>query len=127
MKSVNILILNYLLKIGRWYKNFNILIFSETLYGYKNLKIKIIYDALNFWCYVTSSYDLKVKPDPVSGLEPEDYMSKLKEWLPEDCFTNKDDFKKKMLESKSQGPFGEILSEFQISGHGGNCILCCSR
>lgn len=89
------------------------------MYGYKNLRIKLIYDAVNFYCYATSSYDKKVEPDLISGLKPLDYMSKLKPWIPEDYVTNKEELKNKM--SKFGSAFGEIITAFKLKNNRGKC------
>lgn len=65
----------------------------------------------------------------MSGLEPVNYMSKLKPWIPEDYVTSIDDFKNKMNEMKNAKVFGKILSEFKTKSNRGilsttyNCLL----
>lgn len=83
------------------------------IYGYKDLEINLIFDAMTFNCLVTSSYSYKVKTDPVTGLGADDYMEKLIPWLPNDYFTDKEKFIEYMKNSK-QEPHGKKLTTFSI-------------
>jgi len=63
---------------------------NETIFGYKDLKIKLYYSAARLTTYLNVSYSSKVKHD---GVEADDIRTPLLERIPAGFLENLDDFR----------------------------------
>lgn len=91
---------------------------SETIFGYKNLKIKIYYSAGRLNTYVAVEYDEKVNPNKADGLKPDPILQALEEVIPSGYTQNLDDFIASLSKEATFKPFGTLLQKFTTNMHG---------
>jgi len=82
---------------------------NETIFGYKDLKIKLYYSAARLTTFLGVSYSSKVKHD---GVEADDIRSPLLERIPAGFLENLDDFRSSLDKEDTFRPFGDQLSAF---------------
>jgi len=83
---------------------------NESIFGYKDLRIKLFYSAARLTTYLNVSYSTKVKHD---GVEADDIRSPLLERIPPGFLENLDDFRSSIDKEDSFVPFGEQIMAFQ--------------
>jgi len=82
---------------------------NETIFGYKDLKIKLYYSAARLTTYLNVSYSSKVNHE---GVEADDIRSPLLERIPSGYLENLDDFRSSLNKEDTFRPFGDQLSAF---------------
>lgn len=90
---------------------FILIFFSETIFGYRNLRINIFYDAITFQALVKIAYEDEIKGDDEQVAD--NLIEKLKPWLPDDYYVDETDFIKYMNNRKELKPFGQKLNSFK--------------
>ena len=88
---------------------------TETIFGYKDLRVKLYYSAARLATYLGMSYRTKVDPKKSQGVEPDEVLKPVAEKLPPAFFNNMDDFVKALDKDASFRPFGELLHTFSPS------------
>ncbi|GLG96560.1 Histone acetyltransferase type B catalytic subunit [Gryllus bimaculatus] len=87
---------------------------SETIFGYRDLKIKLYYSAAALTTYLGVSYTSKADVDKFDGVEADDIEGNLSKVIQRGYLTNLDDFRKAVLKDNKFVPFGELLRSFNI-------------
>ncbi|XP_037068304.1 histone acetyltransferase type B catalytic subunit-like [Pollicipes pollicipes] len=85
---------------------------TETIFGYKELSVKLYYSAARLSPYLGMSYTSKVDPKKAEGVQPDEVLKPVAEKLPQTFFTNLDDFVKALDKDASFRPYGELLHTF---------------
>jgi len=85
---------------------------NETIFGYKDLKIKIYYSAARLTTYLGVSYSSKVSHE---GVVADDIKAPLLEKIPPGYIENLDDFRASLDKDEMFKPFGEMLTSFDHS------------
>jgi len=90
---------------------------NETIFGYKDLKIKLYYSAARLTTYLGVSFSSRVNHD---GVEADDIRTPLLERIPAGYLENLDDFRSSLAKEDTFRPFGDQLSAFdhRIDGDG---------
>jgi len=83
---------------------------SETIFGYKDLKVKLLYHAGSLLTYLNMSYHEKVSP--ALGINPDPVLANVAEKLQEGHLSNLDEFIKKLPEQESFAPPGEKIHAY---------------
>ncbi|XP_017465807.1 PREDICTED: histone acetyltransferase type B catalytic subunit [Rhagoletis zephyria] len=89
---------------------------SESIFGYKDLLVRILYTAGPLHIYIGIEYSSRV--DELSGgaLKADNVVKTIAEKLPDGCFfINMDEFLKTLDKADKFQPFGEKLSEHKVS------------
>lgn len=86
---------------------------SESIYGYRNLRLRIFYDANTFQSFVDFSFDDKIKAE--KHTQPaDDILEKLDRWLPDNFYKEKDQFVKYLNNRKLIKPFGQKIASYSL-------------
>ncbi|XP_034942958.1 histone acetyltransferase type B catalytic subunit [Chelonus insularis] len=88
---------------------------SETIFGYKDLKIKLYYTAGCLETYFGVTYSDKFPKNVYEGVEADDVFPKLLEKLAPPVHYNVDSFVKSLSKDGSFRPYGELLHSFNIT------------
>ncbi|TMW53820.1 hypothetical protein DOY81_001105 [Sarcophaga bullata] len=93
---------------------------TESIFGYQNLKVRILYTAGPLHIYLGVEYDKKV--DELSGgdIKADDVVATIAEKLPDGCyFVNMDEFLKTLDKADKFQPYGEKLYEYKYQDDDG--------
>lgn len=89
---------------------YEIISFSETIYGYRSLSIQLFYLHNSLRCFVNIQSSGKIEDGDVT---PDDVMGCLEPWL-QDYTTEEKIFLKMLENEKHDQMFGTILDQFEI-------------
>ena len=90
---------------------------SETIFGYKDLQVKLLYHAGSLLTYLNMTLHEKVSPS--LGITPDPVLKNVAEKLPEGHLANLDEFIAKLPEQESFVPPGEKIHGYtRVSGDG---------
>lgn len=89
---------------------------SETIFGYKDLKVKLLYHAGSLLTYLNMTYHEKVSP--ALGITPDPVLKNVAEKLQEGHLSNLDEFISKLAEQESFVPPGDKIHEYTIESNG---------
>lgn len=81
---------------------------NESIFGYKNLSIKLYYTHNSSQCCLKIKYSDKIK-----DLEADDLDNILSEWLPQNFSTDENLFKKNIRNENSDQMFGKEIHKFE--------------
>lgn len=86
---------------------------TENIFGYKGLRVRLLYTAGAMHIYLGIEFDQKVS-DETSDIKPDDVVATIADALPNGCyFVNLDEFYKTLEKTVMFRPFGEKLAEFR--------------
>lgn len=85
---------------------------SESIFGYKDLKIKIYYTAAKLVTYLGIEYKEKADAKKFDGVEPDNVEEILTPKLPPGLLSNLDNFIKALDKEDSFHPLGELIHQF---------------
>lgn len=86
---------------------------SETIFGYKDLKIKLFYHSGSLLTYLNMSFHEKVSPS--LGISPDPVLKNVAEKLQEGYISNLDEFIKKLPEQEDFVPPGEKIHSYSLN------------
>uniref|UniRef100_T1PJU5 Histone acetyltransferase type B catalytic subunit n=1 Tax=Musca domestica TaxID=7370 RepID=T1PJU5_MUSDO len=87
---------------------------SESIFGYRGLKVQILYTAGPLHIYLGLEYDKKVDELSNGEIKADDVVATIAEKLPDGCyFVNMDEFLKTLDKADKFQPFGEKLAEYK--------------
>ncbi|XP_018318956.1 histone acetyltransferase type B catalytic subunit-like [Agrilus planipennis] len=86
---------------------------NENIFGYKDLQVNIYYNGFCWRPYLEIKYKEKLKDNTHYGIKADNVMDMLKQWLPEDMCTDKDEFLKQIAHQKSK-LLGDIKKKFDF-------------
>jgi len=89
---------------------------KETIFGYKNLKIKLYYTPDHLHTYLGFSYDDKVDPVKHDGTKPDNVIKTMAQCLPEGFTTNLDEFIGQLSHPTTFKPFGKLQHVYTNAG-----------
>lgn len=87
---------------------------SEQIFGYRDLKVDIMYTADSLSTFIDISYSSKVGPQLSKGVAPDDIMHILSDVYPYNVSKNRNDFLKKFDEESNFTPYGVNRYNYQI-------------
>ncbi|KAH0539522.1 histone acetyltransferase type B catalytic subunit [Cotesia glomerata] len=85
---------------------------SETIFGFKDLKIKLYYSAGSLETYLGMSYSEKLPKGMFEGVEADDVLPKIKDKLAPQVHDNLDSFIKALTKDDTFRPAGELIHSF---------------
>lgn len=89
---------------------------SESIFGYKDLCVRILYTAGPLHIYIGTEYSSRVNEISGGNIKADNVVFTIAEKLPEGCFfINMDEFLKTLDKADKFQPFGEKLSEHQVT------------
>lgn len=89
---------------------------SESIFGYKDLRVRILYTAGPLHIYIGTEYSSRVNEISGGDIKADNVVLTIAEKLPEGCFfINMDEFLKTLDKADKFQPFGEKLSEHQVT------------
>lgn len=94
---------------------------SETIFGYKDLRVKLYYSAGALETYLGMSYSEKLSKELYPKAVPDNVLPKVSEKLAPQVHTNLDSFITSLQKDDNFRPYGELLHSFSINGR--SCIL----
>lgn len=83
---------------------------NETIFGYKDLKIKLYYSAASLTTYLGFSHSSEVSQE---GVTADDIRAPLLERIPPGYLENLDDFRTSLEKEDTFRPFGDQLKSFE--------------
>ncbi|XP_037820269.1 histone acetyltransferase type B catalytic subunit [Lucilia sericata] len=87
---------------------------SESIFGYQDLKVRILYTAGPLHIYLGIEYGKKVDELSKGDIKADDVVATIAEKLPDGCyFVNMDEFLKTLDKADKFQPFGEKLCEYK--------------
>ena len=88
---------------------------SETIFGYRDLKIKLYYSAGSLETYLGMTYTEKFnKQLAYEDVEPDEVLSKITPYLAPQIHDSLDSFTKALTKDEKFRPYGELLHAFTI-------------
>ncbi|XP_054262590.1 histone acetyltransferase type B catalytic subunit [Macrosteles quadrilineatus] len=94
---------------------------SESIFGYKELTVKLYYSACRLTMYLGLEYQTVVDPNLFGGVKPDNVMKIIQEKLQVPAvLTNIDEFSKALKDDDSFQPFGDKLASFSVKQGNGN-------
>ncbi|PAA78932.1 hypothetical protein BOX15_Mlig020729g3, partial [Macrostomum lignano] len=92
---------------------------SETIFGYKNLSIKIYFAACSLTIYLAVEYAEKINKAISGGVEADDIMAALtKDLIPPGHLTNIDQFASRVSSDNEFKPFGVLKQAYTTEDDG---------
>ncbi|PAA59331.1 hypothetical protein BOX15_Mlig013433g1, partial [Macrostomum lignano] len=92
---------------------------SETIFGYKNLSIKIYFAACSLTIYLAVEYAEKINKAISGGVEADDIMAALtKDLIPPGYLTNIDQFASRVSSDNEFKPFGVLKQAYTTEDDG---------
>ncbi|KAL3210656.1 hypothetical protein MRX96_036939 [Rhipicephalus microplus] len=91
---------------------------GESIFGYRDLHVKLYYGSCSLTPYLGMSYTEKIDLKKSDGLKADDVLKTVLEKLPSGVHTNIDEFVSILPKETAFRPFGELLYSFKI-GRGG--------
>lgn len=93
---------------------------SESIFGYQDLKVRILYTAGPLHIYLGIEYGKKVDELSKGEIKADDVVATIAEKLPDGCyFVNMDEFLKTLDKADKFQPFGEKIFEYKHKGDEG--------
>lgn len=89
---------------------------SETIFGYKDLRLKLYYAAGSLETYLGMDYTDKINKSIAKEVEPDDVLGAITPKLATGVHENLDDFVKSLSKDANFHPTGELLHSFSING-----------
>lgn len=88
---------------------------NESIFGYKDLRVRLFYTAGPLNIYLGTKYTGKVDDISKDGMKADDVVGKVTKLLATGCFyTNIDEFLSKLAKEESFQPFGEKIHSWTI-------------
>ncbi|ESO13193.1 hypothetical protein HELRODRAFT_184879 [Helobdella robusta] len=91
---------------------------SETIFGYKDLRINMYYTACKMLTYVGIDYSEKINPKKFDGVQADDIVNLLDEKLEPGYFTSLDAFTSALQKDEEFVPFGELIHQYNVNKSG---------
>lgn len=85
---------------------------NESIFGYKDLCIKLYYSAARLSTYLGMTYTEKVNPQKCGGVQPDEVLSTIAEKLQPGFHSNLDDFLKSISKDSTFTPYGKLIHSF---------------
>lgn len=89
---------------------------SETIFGYKDLRVKLYYTAGSLETYLGMVYSEKLDKHAYEGVKPDEVLPKVLEKLAPQVHDNLDSFVACLHKEDNFKPYGELLHSFTIDG-----------
>lgn len=90
---------------------------SETIFGYKDLRIRLYYTAGALETYLGLEYTQKIDAEECDGVKADDIAGKLKPYLSPDI-RNMDSFRWALRKEDAFRPYGRLIHSFSINVDG---------
>lgn len=90
---------------------------SESIFGYRDLRVKLYYSAGCLETYLSMSYQEKINKVLYEGVEADEVLPNIAEKLAPQIHTNIDAFIESLKKDDIFKPHGELLHSFSISGN----------
>nr|XP_033337171.1 histone acetyltransferase type B catalytic subunit isoform X1 [Megalopta genalis]XP_033337172.1 histone acetyltransferase type B catalytic subunit isoform X1 [Megalopta genalis]XP_033337173.1 histone acetyltransferase type B catalytic subunit isoform X1 [Megalopta genalis] len=91
---------------------------SESIFGYRDLRVKLYYSAGCLETYLGMTYSEKVNKSICEGVEADEVLPKMVEKLAPKVHDNIDSFIKSLEKDDTFRPHGELLHSFSIDDEG---------
>ncbi|XP_076283247.1 histone acetyltransferase 1 isoform X1 [Lasioglossum baleicum] len=91
---------------------------SESIFGYRDLRVKLYYSAGCLETYLGMTYSEKVNKSICEGVEADEVLPKIVEKLAPKVYDNLDSFIKSLEKDDTFRPHGEMLHSFSIDDEG---------
>ncbi|KAL7294729.1 hypothetical protein TKK_0012021 [Trichogramma kaykai] len=91
---------------------------TESIFGYKNLKIKLYYSAGSLETYLGTSYSEKFDESLCADLKPDDFLPKLVNVLTPNVHENIDMFVKSLSYDETFKPAGDLVYSCSVNDNG---------
>ncbi|XP_012276079.1 histone acetyltransferase type B catalytic subunit [Orussus abietinus] len=88
---------------------------SESIFGYRDLKVKLYYSAGSLETYLGMSYAEKVNKSIYEGVEADEVLQKISEFLVPQVHNSLDSFISSLHKEETFRPYGELLHSFSIN------------
>lgn len=85
---------------------------SESIFGYRDLKIMLYYSAARLTTFLNMTYKEKVNPDLCDGVKADEILGVISEKLQPGFHTNIDNFRSSLLKDETFKPHGELIHSF---------------
>lgn len=98
--------------------------FSESIFGYRNLRIDLMMSCGALKAFLDVKYDSKIRPEENDGVGPDPVLPPITKLLaPEQLASNLEDFKTHLTQEEQKfKPIGEKVHEFSPTR--GTPIVC---
>lgn len=96
--------------------------FRESIFGYRDLKVRLYYAECSLAIYLNMSYAEKIDVKKSDGVKADNVLKMIKEKLPPKIYTNCDEFLALLQKESLFRPFGTHLQSF-VFGKGNQNLL----
>lgn len=91
---------------------------SESIFGYRDLRVKLYYSAGCLETYLGMTYSEKVNKSICEGIEADEVLPKVAEKLAPKVYDNLDSFIKSLEKDDTFRPHGQLLHSFSVNDDG---------
>ncbi|XP_049808732.1 histone acetyltransferase type B catalytic subunit [Schistocerca nitens] len=88
---------------------------NESIFGYRDLKVKLYYTASKLTTYLGMTYKEKIDPGRSDGICADDVLEKMSKTIPPGYYTNIDDFCREITKDYDFVPLGTLKKSFPIN------------
>lgn len=93
-----------------------LILYSEQIFGYKDLQVKLYYSAGSLETYLGMTYSEKINKKVCEDVEPDEILKKVSEFLAPNVHDNIDSFVKSLSKDETFKPVGELIYSFAVDG-----------
>lgn len=90
---------------------------SESIFGYRDLRVKLYYSAGCLETYLGMTYSEKINKVLYEGVEADEVLPKIAEKLAPQVHDNIDAFIESLKKDDTFKPHGELLHSFSVNGN----------
>ena len=87
---------------------------NETIFGYKDLNVKLYYSAAKLNCYLSINYTDKVRSDETDGIEPDNVVKMIADKFQINFCQSMDEFRGLLSKESQFKPYGQLVDKFSI-------------
>lgn len=91
---------------------------SETIFGYRDLRVKLYYSAGLLETYLDMTYSEKINKLAYEGVEADEVLPKIATKLTPSIHNNLDSFIESLKKDETFRPYGELLYSFSVNDNG---------
>ncbi|XP_054162731.1 histone acetyltransferase type B catalytic subunit-like [Oppia nitens] len=87
---------------------------NESVFGYKDLKVKLYYSAAKLNCFLDIKYKEKVSKDETNGIEADEVLKTIADKLEIQMCQSMNDFRLQLSKESQFKPYGQLIKSFTI-------------
>ncbi|CAG2101444.1 unnamed protein product [Medioppia subpectinata] len=87
---------------------------NESIFGYRDLKVKLYYSSAKLNCFLGINFAEKVTKDETNGIEADDVLNTIAKKLEINFCQSMDEFRSLLSKESQFKPYGQLMDSFSI-------------